>query len=134
MVFLSGWITTKIGPRPTMTLFLGLTGVMVVLVGLLSGTAMVVCIFLMAALAVGFFAPAFASLSRIVQPTMRSLAAGFGPPVAFLLGGGLAPAGPGISRAGGEFRLGITITGAVIVVGSAATMLLKLLTDLEEGC
>ncbi len=104
VVFLSGWITTKIGPRPTMALFLGLTGVTVVLVGLLSGTAMVVCIFLMAALAVGFFAPAFASLSRIVQPTMRSLAAGFGPPVAFLLGGGLAPVGPGISRTDGEFR------------------------------
>jgi NNP family nitrate/nitrite transporter-like MFS transporter len=134
VVFLSGWITTKIGPRPTMALFLSLTGVMVLLVGLLSGTAMVVCIFLMAALAVGFFAPAFASLSRIVQPSMRSLAAGFGPPVAFLLGGGLLPMGLGYLGQAASFSLGLTITGAVIVVGSAATMLLKLLTDLDEGC
>jgi MFS transporter, NNP family, nitrate/nitrite transporter len=134
VVFLSGWITTKIGPRPTMALFLALTGATVVLVGLLSGTAMVVCVFLMAALAVGFFAPAFASLSRIVQPTMRSLAAGFGPPVAFLLGGGLLPLGLGYLGQTASFALGITITGAVIVVGSAATMFLKLLTDLEEGC
>jgi len=95
---------------------------------------MVVCIFLMAALAVGFFAPAFASLSRIVQPTMRSLAAGFGPPVAFLLGGGLLPLGLGYLGQTASFALGITITGAVILVGSAATMFLKLLTDLEEGC
>jgi nitrate/nitrite transporter NarK len=134
VVFLSGWITTKIGPRPTMALFLGLTGVMVLLVGLLSGTAMVVCIFLMAALAVGFFAPAFASLSRIVQPSMRSLAAGFGPPVGFLLGGGLLPMGLGYLGQAASFALGLTITGAVIVVGSAATMLLKLLTNLDEGC
>ena len=134
VVFLSGWITTKIGPRPTMAVFLGLTGVMVLLVGMLSGTAMVVCIFLMAALAVGFFAPAFASLSRIVQPSMRSLAAGFGPPVAFLLGGGLLPMGLGYLGQTASFSLGLTITGAVIAVGSAATMLLKLLTNLEEGC
>ncbi len=134
VVFLSGWITTKIGPRSTMALFLGLTGVMVLLVGLLSGTAMVICVFLMAALAVGFFAPAFASLSRIVQPTLRSLAAGFGPPVAFLLGGGLLPLGLGYLSQVASFALGLMITGAVIVAGSATTVLLKLLTDLDEGC
>ena len=111
--------------RPTMALFLSLTGVMCLLVGLLSGTAMVVCIFLMAALAVGFFAPAFASLSRIVQPTMRSLAAGFAPPIAFLLGGGLLPAGLGYLGQAASFSLGITITGAVILVGSSATLLLR---------
>jgi NNP family nitrate/nitrite transporter-like MFS transporter len=134
VVFLSGWIVKRIGPRPTMALFLSLTGVMTILVGLLSGTGLVVCIFLMAALAVGFFAPAFASLSRIVQPNMRSLAAGFAPPIAFLLGGGLLPTGIGYLGQAASFSLGITITGAVILVGSAATLLLRLLTELEEGC
>jgi NNP family nitrate/nitrite transporter-like MFS transporter len=71
MVFVSGWITRRIGIRPTIALFLGLTGVMIVLVGVLSGPALVVSIFLMAAFAVGFFAPAFAALSRIVQPAWR---------------------------------------------------------------
>jgi NNP family nitrate/nitrite transporter-like MFS transporter len=134
VVFLSGWITKRIGPRPTMSLFLSLTGVAAILVGVLSGTGMVVCIFLMAALAVGFFAPAFASLSRIVQPTMRSLAAGLAPPIGFLLGGGLLPAVLGYVGELRSFSLGITVTGAVILVGSAATALLRLLTDLEEGC
>lgn len=134
VVFVSGWVNKRIGPRATMTLFLSLTGVMVVLVGLLSGTALVVSIFLMAALAVGFFAPAFASLARIVQPTMRSLAAGYGPPVAFLLGGGLLPTGLGYLSQVASFGLGIAITGGVMVVGSSATLLLRLLTDLEEGC
>jgi MFS transporter, NNP family, nitrate/nitrite transporter len=134
VVFVSGWVTRRLGPRPTMSLFLSLTGLMVVLVGLLKGTAMVVCIFLMAALAVGFFAPAFASLSRIVQPNMRSLAAGFAPPLGFLLGGGLLPALLGYVAQSRSFSFGLTIAGAVILVGSAATLLLKLLTELEPGC
>jgi len=65
---------------------------------------------------------------------MRSLAAGFGPPLAFLLGGGLLPMGLGYLGETASFSLGITITGVVIVVGSAATLLLRLLTELDEGC
>jgi NNP family nitrate/nitrite transporter-like MFS transporter len=134
MVFVSGWLSKRIGLRKTMALFLSLTGITVILVGRLSGTPMVVCIFLMAALAVGFFAPAFASLSRIVQPSMRSLAAGFAPPLAFLLGGGLLPAGLGYLGQAASFSLGLTLFGVVMLVGSSATLLLRLLTDLEAGC
>jgi MFS family permease len=134
MVFVSGWLATRLGLRPTMTLFLCVTGIMTVLVGLLSGSALVVSIFLMAAFAVGFFAPAFASLSRIVQPNFRSLAAGFAPPLGFLLGGGLLPMALGYMGQAYSFSLGLVITGATIVVGSSATIFLKLITDLEEGC
>jgi len=134
MVFVSGWVAARIGLRPTMTLFLGLTGLMMILVGILSGPAMIVSIFLMAALAVGFFAPGFASLSRIVQPNLRSLAAGFGPPIAFLLGGGLLPAALGYFGQASSFSLGIAIVGVTILIGSSATLLLRLLTDLGEGC
>jgi NNP family nitrate/nitrite transporter-like MFS transporter len=134
MVFVSGWVTSRIGPRPTMALFLGLSGVMTVLVGLLSGAGLIVSIFLMAASAVGFFAPAFTALSRVVQPTMRSLATGFAPPVGFLLGGGLLPTGLGYMGQAASFSLGIVIIGAVITLGSSATLLLRLLTDLGEGC
>ncbi len=134
MVFVSGWIATRIGLKPTMALFLSLTGLMVILVGVLSGPAMIVSIFLMAALAVGFFAPGFASLSRIVQPNLRSLAAGFAPPIAFLLGGGMLPLVLGYFGQAYSFSLGIAIAGVTIFIGSAATLLLRLLTDLEEGC
>lgn len=134
MVFVSGWLVSRIGLKPTMSLFLSLTGLMVILVGLLSGTAMTVSIFLMAALAVGFFAPGFASLSRIVQPNYRSLAAGFAPPLAFLVGGGLLPTALGYFGQTVSFSLGIAITGVIILVGSAATLLLRLLTEFEPGC
>jgi NNP family nitrate/nitrite transporter-like MFS transporter len=134
VVFLSGWIATRIGLRATMSLFLSLTGVMVVLVGLLEGAAMVVCIFLMAALAVGFFAPGFASLSRIVQPTHRSLAAGFGPPIAFLLGGGLLPLALGYLGQAASFSLGIIITGIAVIAGAFLVFAVDLLDNLEAGC
>lgn len=133
-VFAAGWVTARLGVRRTMALFLFLTGALTVLVGLLSGPALVVCIFLMAGLAVGFFPAAFAALSRIVQPNYRSLANGLGPPLGFLLGGGLLPTGLGYMGQAVSFSAGIITTGAVILVGSAAVLFVRLLTTLEEGC
>jgi MFS transporter, NNP family, nitrate/nitrite transporter len=133
-VFFSGWITSRIGEKRTITLFLFLTGVAVVLVGALSGVGLKISVVLMAAFAVCFFPPAFAALSRIVQPTYRSLAAGFGPPVAFVLGGGLLPTALGYVGQTRSFSLGIIVIGAVVAIGSTAALSLRLLTNLEEGC
>jgi len=132
--FFSGWVTSRIGEKRAIAIFMFLTGVVTVLVGVLSGVGLTVCVVLMAALAVCIFPPAFAALSRIVQPTYRSLATAFGPPTAFVFGGGLLPTGLGYLGQAASFSLGIIITGAVIAVGSCAAFLLRLLTDLEEGC
>ena len=112
----------------------GFAGAVTVLVGLTSGVALRVCVVLMAALAVGFFPPAFAALSRIVQPNYRSLATAFCSPTAFVVGGGLLPLALGYIGQAWSFSTGIIIVGAIIAVGSSATVLLALLTDLEEGC
>ena len=95
---------------------------------------MVVCIFLMAALAVGFFPPAFAALSRIVQPTIAAWPPLSVRPSASSWAAACSRRAWAIWARRQASALGIIIIGAVIVVGSAATMLLKLLTDLEEGC
>jgi MFS transporter, NNP family, nitrate/nitrite transporter len=133
-VFLAGWLTTRLGEKRMIVGALFLTGVATVLVGFLSGLAMYVCVVLMAAFAVCFFPPAFAALSRIVQPNYRSLAAAFGPPAGFILGGGLLPTLLGYMGQAWSFSRGIMIVGAVIAVGSVAALGLRLLTDLEEGC
>jgi NNP family nitrate/nitrite transporter-like MFS transporter len=133
-VFVSGWVTARIGEKRAIGLFLFLTGVVTVLVGLLSGVGLKICVVLMAALAVCFFPPAFAALSRIVQPNYRSLATAFGPPSAFILGGGLLPTALGYMGQAWSFSTGIIIIGAVIAVGASAALLLRLLTNLEEGC
>jgi MFS transporter, NNP family, nitrate/nitrite transporter len=134
MAFFSGWVTDRIGERRTITLFLVLTGVVTILLGTLTGGALKVMVFLLPAFAVCFFPPAFSALSRIVQPNLRSLAAALGPPLAFILGGGLLPTGLGYMGQKYSFALGIIITGAVIVVGSFAAFGLRLLKELEEGC
>jgi NNP family nitrate/nitrite transporter-like MFS transporter len=134
MVFISGWVTSRIGEKRTIGLSLALTGIVTVLVGTLSGVALKVCVVLMAGLAVCFFPPAFAALSRIVQPTYRSLANAAGPPTAFIFGGGLLPTVLGYLGQAASFSLGIIIVGAIVIVGSSASLLLRLLTDLEEGC
>jgi NNP family nitrate/nitrite transporter-like MFS transporter len=133
-VFLAGWLTTRIGEKRMIGIALFLTGIMTVLVGVTSGVALKVCIVLMAGLAVCFFPAAFAALSRIVQPTYRSLATAFCTPTAFLIGGGLLPVVLGYVGQAASFSLGIIIVGGVVALGSIAALLLFLLTDLEEGC
>ncbi|HLA80296.1 MAG TPA: MFS transporter, partial [Thermoleophilia bacterium] len=134
MVFVSGFITARIGPKKSMSLFLFLTGVAAVLVGTLSGTGLKIAVFAMPALAVCFFPPAFAALSQIVHATLRSLAAALGPSFAFILGGGLLPQALGSMGEAYSFGLGIVIAGAVIAVGSCATFFLRLLAELGDGC
>ncbi len=89
---------------------------------------------LMAALAVCFFPAAFAALSRIVQPTYRSIATAFCTPTAFLIGGGLLPLVLGYVGKAEHFGLGIIVIGGLIAAGSLLALRLRLLTDLEEGC
>ncbi len=133
-VFISGWVTSRLGEKWTMGIALLLTGIAAILVGLLSGVGMKICIVLMAALAVCYFPPAFAALSRIVQPNYRSLAAAFCPPTGFVLGGGLLPLALGHMGETWSFSLGIIVIGAIIAVGALAVIPLRLLTHLEEGC
>jgi predicted MFS family arabinose efflux permease len=134
MVFFAGYVTGRIGPKRSMAIFLFLTGIAAILVGSLSGAPLIVAIFLLPAFAVCFFPAAFAALSRIVQPTMRSLAGALGPSTAFIIGGGLLPQALGFMGQTYSFSLGIIIAGVVIAVGSSVALLIHLLAELEPGC
>jgi NNP family nitrate/nitrite transporter-like MFS transporter len=134
MTFFSGWVTDRIGEKRAISLFLAASGLATVLVGSLSGFWLKASVFVLPALAVCFFPPGFAALSRIVQPNMRSLAAALGPPSAFILGGGLLPAGLGYMGQAHSFGLGIVLAGCIIVLGSALALPLKLLDKMDDGC
>ncbi len=133
-VFVAGWLTARFGEKKVIGTALFLTGIVTVLVGALSGAALNVSIVLMAGLAVCFFPPGFAALSRVVQPTYRSLATAFAAPTAFLVGGGLVPLVLGNVGQQGHFGFGIIVVGCVVAVGSVLTIFLRLLDQLEEGC
>ena len=134
MTFFAGWITDKIGERRAIVLFLTISGGITILLGLFSGPWLKVIVFLQPALIVCFFPAGFAALSRIVQPNYRSLAAAWAPPTAFVIGGGLFPAGLGYMGEAYTFGLGISLAGCIIILGSGLAFLLNLIEELEEGC
>ena len=134
MTFVAGWVSDKIGVKKAMAIFLIAAGIATVLLGSLSGTGLKVIIFLQPAVGVCFFPAAFSALSRIVQPNMRSLAAAFAPPTAFLLGGGLFPMALGYMGQTYSFGLGISLAGCIIIAGSVLVILIRLLEKIEDGC
>ncbi|MBW2139309.1 MAG: MFS transporter [Deltaproteobacteria bacterium] len=134
MTFLAGWITDRIGEKKAIMMFLIASGLVNIMLGLSSGLRLKVMVFLQPALFVCFFPAAFSALSRIVQPTMRSIAAVMAPPTAFVLGGGLFPAALGYMGEAYSFGLGIALSGAVIVAGSVLALSLQLLEKMEDGC
>ena len=134
MIFVAGWLTARLGEKRMIGIALLLAGVVTLLVGTLSGVALKVCVVLMAGLAVCFFPPGFAALSRIVQPTYRSLATAFAAPTAFLFAGGLLPLILGYVGDAGHFGTGIAVVGGVIAAGSLLAIPLRLIDELEEGC
>jgi len=134
MTFVAGWVTDKIGEKKAMAIFLIAAGIATVLLGSLSGTGLKVIIFLQPAVGVCFFPAAFSALSRIVQPNMRSLAAAFAPPTAFLLGGGLFPMALGYMGQTYSFGLGISLAGCIIAIGSVLVIFIRLLEKMEDGC
>lgn len=134
MTFLGGWVTDRIGEKRTIVLFLVLSGLANVMLGVSSGQWLKVAVFLQPALFVCFFPAGFAALSRIVQPNMRSIAAALAPPTAFILGGGLFPAALGYMGQASTFGLGISLSGIVIAAGSLLALRLSLLEKMEDGC
>lgn len=134
MIFISGWVTDRIGEKRTMMIFLIAAGVVTLLIGILSGRWLKVAVFLQPALIVCFFPPSFAALSRIVQPNLRSLASAFGPPLAFVLGGGILPAFLGFMGETYSLGLGIAAVGGLMIIGAVLVVPLTLLEKLEEGC
>jgi NNP family nitrate/nitrite transporter-like MFS transporter len=134
MSFFGGWVTDRLGEKRTILLFLLISGSVMVLFGVLSGIWLKVILFLEPAAAVCFFPAAFAALSRIVQPNIRSLATSWAMPVAFIIGGGIFPTALGYMGENFSFSLGISIMGIIIMLGSSLIVFLKLLDQLEEGC
>ncbi|MGD9364422.1 MAG: MFS transporter [Desulfobacteraceae bacterium] len=135
MVFVAGWITDRIGQIPSMVITLLATAVLTVLLGLLENTALVIVLFLQPAVLSSFFPAAFAALSRIAPPSLRSVTNALGPPLAFLIGGGVLPAVIGYMGETYTFSSGIVAAGGFMAVGPLLLLFLKLgQYDDQSGC
>lgn len=113
--FLAGWITDRWGPRPSILLFLLVTGSSLIALGLVSGKALV-AVTLIQPLCTGFmFAPGFTLLSMVFPPDRRSVVVALMGPLNAVIGLGLVPAFLGNMGDAGLFDAGFVTLGCVIL-------------------
>ncbi len=135
MVFVAGWITDKVGQKPTMMVTLLAAAILTILLGTVKGTILLVVLFVQPAVLSSFFPAAFGALSRIAPPAMRSVTNALGPPFAFLIGGGVLPATIGYLGETYTFSMGIVLAGCFMLAGPLLLIFLKLgLYDDQSGC
>jgi NNP family nitrate/nitrite transporter-like MFS transporter len=135
MVYAAGWISDRVGPKPTMAVVLLTAGIATVLIGYLTGIHLMVIIFIQPILVNAFFPGAFAALSRIAPPHLRSVTSALGPPSAFLIGGGILPAVIGYMGETHSFAAGIILAGGFMLLGPVLVFFVKLgQYDDQAGC
>lgn len=91
MGFVAGWLSDRIGPKPTITAVILFNGLMTILLGLLPGRWVLLMVFLQPTLTGYFFPAGFTILSRIVPANARHLSVSLTMFIAYLIGAGFAP-------------------------------------------
>ncbi|MBI5966370.1 MAG: MFS transporter [Deltaproteobacteria bacterium] len=129
VLFISGFIADRFGPKQALTLFLTTTAIFTLLLGLIQGAVTTpVWIFLQAASTACLFPVGFTLLSLIFPTHLRSIALSLVILVGFLLGGGVIPSAIGhwaeaFSFSSGFFLLGVFFMGMLPLFLRVATRL-----------
>jgi NNP family nitrate/nitrite transporter-like MFS transporter len=116
MGLLSGWISDRIGPKPTITFAILFIGLMTILLGLLPGRWALLMVFLQPMLTVSFFPAGFTILSRIVPPRARNLSVSLTMFIAYLIGAGFLPIILGIFGDKGAFGTAFILVGSLMLL------------------
>jgi NNP family nitrate/nitrite transporter-like MFS transporter len=132
MALAGGWATDRFGPQRILRVIFILTGATTMFVGLASPSWVAVAVFMQPVMAVCFFPAGLAALSMVSSASERNLTVSLTIPVAFLLGGGAAPALIGFMGDIYSFGRGIALVGAIIMTGSIFSGFIKL-RDQEGG-
>jgi NNP family nitrate/nitrite transporter-like MFS transporter len=124
MSFLAGWGTDHLGPKRTLFGVFLLAGLAIVLLGITSGTWLVLIILIQPLLAACFFPAGFVALSLVVPPAFRNVAVSLMVPLGFIFGGGIIPTLIGVSGDAGTFPLGIVLVGVLVFSGTVLSRFL----------
>jgi NNP family nitrate/nitrite transporter-like MFS transporter len=117
VLFLSGFITDRFGPKRAMAVFLLTTGILTVLFGAFRnpvGTP--VLMFLQAASGACLFPVGFTIISLVFPAPLRGLAVSLVMVIGFLLGGGVVPAALGHWAEAFSFSSGFALLGVSFLV------------------
>ena len=130
---LGGWASDKLGAKQTIVISLAFTGIMTLLLGIVSGRLLDAAVLLQPLLAVWFFPAAFAAIAMITPPSARNLAVGFSVPVGYIIGGGAIPTFIGAMGDAGSFATGFVATGILIAAGGTVSLGLRLPAPSEKS-
>jgi len=111
MAFIAGWITDRLGSRPTLAGVFVTTGILTILLGVAPRQWLVAVLFLQPIVIACFFPAAFVALSSIGPPSARNFTVSMNTALISLLGSGVIPVGLGILGETASFALGITLVG-----------------------
>jgi NNP family nitrate/nitrite transporter-like MFS transporter len=135
MVVVAGWLTDKVGQKKVMAFSLLLAALLTMMLSFTKGWVLLLVLFFQAAVLTSFFPAGFAALSRVAEPSLRSVTSAVGPPLAFLVGAGLVPAAIGYVAESYSFATGIFLAGTFMLFGPALVLCLKLGDyDGQAGC
>jgi len=123
---LGGWAADKLGAKQTIVISMAFTGIMTLLIGVVSPGWLAAVVFLQPLLAVWFFPAAFAAIAMSAPESARNLAVSFTVPLGFVIGGGAIPTFIGAMGDAGSFANGLIVTGVLIGLGALLSLLLKL--------
>jgi MFS transporter, NNP family, nitrate/nitrite transporter len=116
MGLVAGWISDRIGPKPTITVAILFIGLMTILLGLLPGRWVLLMVFLQPLLTVSFFPAGFTILSRIVPPRARNLSVSLTMFIAYLIGAGFLPTLLGVFGDRGAFGAAFILVGSLMIL------------------
>ena len=110
----SGFVIDRINLRKAIFLIMLVTGVLTILLGLVSGWLIGVLLFLQAVSSIGFFPAGLVCLARIFSRERRSMATGIIMTVSTIFGSGVTPYLLGLSGDHLGFRFGFVLLGVVV--------------------
>ncbi|MDI7259518.1 MAG: MFS transporter [Thermodesulfobacteriota bacterium] len=128
-VFLAGWVIDRLGVKKALKAVFLTTGLVTAMLGIVSGSWIVLVIFLQPILAASFFPAGFIALTKIRSPQIKNVAVSLTVPLGFFIGGGAITAGLGLLGEAGLFFLGFILFGGLLFAGAALTRYL----DLDEN-
>ena len=111
----AGSLADRYGFKLVVLVVMGVTGVATLLLGVASGTLLLVAVFVQPMIVGGFFPVGFRAITDVISPKIRNLAVAMAIPVANLMGGGIAPPLFSAVGASGSFRPAFVVLGVVVI-------------------
>ncbi len=122
---IAGFIIDRINLQKALFLIMLITGVLTIILGLVSGWLITVLLFLQAVSIIGFFPVGLVCLARIFSREKRGMATGIILMISTVFGSGVTPYLLGLSGDHLGFRFGFVLLGAVVAGTSFLSFSLK---------